>query len=284
MEKNNKKQMLKRVAFQGEKGAFSERAAFGFFGKNVITFPQRTFKAVFELVESRGCDYGVIPIENSLTGSVHQNYDLLLKFDLTIAGEIKVRIKHHLLALKGAKFEAVKQVHSHPQALEQCADFLEAWKGIEIIPMYDTAGSARFISEQGRKDAAAIASRQAAEDYGLQILRSGIESNHLNYTRFLIMSRNQTIPKRGGKTSIVFSTKDIPGALFKSLSVFALRDINLLKIESRPLHNSPWNYIFYLDFEGSMEEQACRNAINHLMEITTFLKVLGSYPKGREID
>ncbi|NIR50750.1 prephenate dehydratase [candidate division KSB1 bacterium] len=271
---------MNRTAFQGEKGAYSEKAALEFFDKGIELNPCQSFKEVFELVEQGTCSAGVVPIENSLTGSVHQNYDLLLKYNLTIAGEIYVRIVHCLMALKNIKLEGIKRIYSHPQALEQCQEFLEEAKDIETVPTYDTAGSAKILIEQNIKDGAAIASEQAAKDYGLQILKSGIESNHENYTRFLVLKKENPMPQKGGKTSIVFSFKDIPGALFKSLSVFALRDINLLKIESRPLHGSPWKYFFYLDFEGSLEETASRNAINHLKEITTFLKVLGSYPKA----
>jgi prephenate dehydratase len=274
----------RRIVFQGERGAFSERAARKFFGMEIEPVPQPAFADVFQRVSCGDCDAGVIPIENSLAGSVHQNYDLLLKFDLSIVGEVILRIVHNLMALPGVSMAEIRRVYSHPQALEQCRDFLEQWQGVEIVPTYDTAGSAKLICEQNLRDAAAIASLQAAEDYGLEILKKGVESNHQNFTRFLILSREGIVPEKGGKTSIVFSTKDIPGVLFKALSVFALRDINLLKIESRPLHGSPWQYLFYLDFEGSMQEEACRNAIGHLREITTFLKVLGSYAAGRQED
>jgi len=276
--------MPKRVAFQGEKGAYSERAAVEFFGREISVVPRRTFKEVFEAVASQQCDFGIIPIENSLAGSVHQNYDLLLKYDLAILGEVVLRIMHHLMALPGVRLEGIRRVYSHPQALDQCAEFLATLSGIEVVPAYDTAGSAKLVAENQWRDAAAIASAQAAEDYGLVIVKRGIESDKMNFTRFLILGRESQPPERGGKTSVVFSVKNVPGVLFKCLSVFALRDINLLKIESRPLRGAPWEYIFYLDFDGSLNEEPCRNAINHLREITTFLKVLGSYPKGREVD
>ncbi|RMD88302.1 MAG: prephenate dehydratase [Calditrichaeota bacterium] len=276
--------MMQKVAFQGEKGAFSEKAALEYFGTNIELQSCRTFKEVFECVETGQCSAGIIPIENSLTGSVHQNYDLLLQHELLITGEIYLKIVHCLMALPGVSMNKIEKVYSHPQALEQCQEFLSSWSGIEIVPTYDTAGSAKILVEQNLTDGAAIASEQAARDYGLCILKKGIESNHENYTRFLVLGKENQIPEKDGKTSIVFSFKDIPGALFKSLSVFALRDINLLKIESRPLHGSPWKYFFYLDFEGSMREEASRNAVNHLKEITTFLKILGSYPRGREVE
>jgi prephenate dehydratase len=275
---------MKIVSFQGEKGAYSEYAAAQFWNEEIQPVPQKTFKRVFEAVTEGHSDFGIIPIENSLTGSIHQNIDLLLDFQLSIVGEIILRIHHHLLALHHVQFSQIKRIYSHPQALQQCSEFLESHQQIEAVPMYDTAGSAAFIQEQQISNGAAIASLRAGQDYGLHVLKKGIENNQQNYTRFLVIATAPVIPKKSGKTSIVFSTKDIPGALFKAISVFALRDINLLKIESRPLQSGPWKYWFYLDFEGSMEEEACRNAIAHLKEISSFLKVLGSYTAGKVIN
>jgi prephenate dehydratase len=272
---------MKRIAFQGEKGAFSEDAAYKYWKNNITPVPKKAFKDVFESVHTKECDYGIIPIENSLTGSIHQNIDLLLEYDLFVTGEIILRIQHNLLALKGVQFSDINKILSHPQAIEQCSSFLNNLKNVDIISMYDTAGSARFIVEKQKNDSAAIASVRACKDYNLHILKKSIENNDQNYTRFLIISLKSIDPESKSKTSIVFSTKDIPGALFKSLSVFALRDINLLKIESRPLRKGPWRYWFYLDFEGSIKEDSIDNAINHLQEITSFLKVLGSYPIGK---
>ncbi len=170
------------------------------------------------------------------------------------------------------------------QALEQCSKFLENWPNVNIIPTYDTAGSAKILTEKTIMNAATIASEQAADDYGLDLVKKEIESNHQNFSRFIALQKKNDSSIPGTKTSIVFSSKDIPGALFKSLSIFALRDINLLKIESLPLHGNPWKYFFYLDFEGNMNEEASRNAINHMKQITTFLRVLGSYPKGRIVN
>ncbi len=272
---------MKKVAFQGEKGAFSEDAAYHYFKNQIECVPKDTFKNVFQAVVSSECTYGIIPIENTTTGSIHHNVDFLLEFNLSVIGEIILRIQHNMLAFQKSRLKDIQKVYSHPQALEQCSNFLSSLKNTEIVPMYDTAGSARFIAEQQSTTGGAIASRRAGEVYNLHVLKKDIENNHQNYTRFLIISQKTNNPKKGGKTSIVFSTKNIPGALFKSLSVFALRDINLLKIESRPLRKGPWEYWFYLDFEGSMEEEVCCNAINHLKEITDFLKILGSYPKGK---
>ena len=184
----------------------------------------------------------MLPIENSFTGSIHQNIDYLLEYHLSVIGEIILRIHHNLLAVKGTSLKKIQKVFSHPQAIGQCSKFLDSLKDVEIVPMYDTAGSAKYIMEQNDIHSASIASRRACKDYGLQTLKSKIENNTQNFTRFLVIAQKQQLPKQGGKTSIVFSTKDIPGALFKSLSVFALRDINLLKIESRPLRKGPWKY------------------------------------------
>ncbi len=271
------------IAFQGEKGAFSEAAAYGYWGNEINLEPCRTFKSVFETVKCGSADFGIIPIENSLTGSIHQNVDLLLDYELCIIGEIILRVQHNLMAANNIKLKDIKTIYSHPQALMQCSDFLEELADTECIPTYDTAGSAKKIAEDCSSDCAAIASIQASKDYGLHVLKKDIENNKQNYTRFLIIKPEMEIPGKDPKTSVVFSTKEMPGALFKSLSVFALRDINLLKIESRPLRKGPWKYWFYLDFEGSMEDEACKRAIGHLEEITAFIKILGSYSKGKVI-
>ena len=273
-----------RVAFQGELGAYSELAARAFFGRQIEVCPAPTFEAIFEAAQNEDCTHGILPIENSLAGSVHENYDLLLEHDLSIVGEIKLRIAHHLIANASARLVDIKKIYSHPQALSQCREFLRGLQGVETVAVYDTAGAAKLVRDEGALDAAAIASAQAAVDYQLKVLRSGIESNHLNFTRFLIVSKKAADPGKNAKTSIVFSTKNIPGALFKSLSVFALREIDLLKIESRPIHGRPWEYLFYLDFDGSMEDEKCQKAIGHLEEIALFLRILGSYPKGREVN
>ena len=269
-----------KVAFQGETGAYSEQAARAFFNTNIEVSPQPTFKKMFEALHNDEVDYVVAPIENSLAGSVHENYDLLLEYKLPIIGEIVLHISHHLMVYPGVKKDDIRRVISHPQALGQCRHYLDNWENLIIEPGYDTAGCAKMVREKKLLDTAAIASKQAAGDYNLDIIASAIQSNQKNYTRFLILAKEQGQSLPGGKTSIVFATKDIPGALFKSLAVFALREINLFKIESRPLHGSPFNYHFYLDFEGNATEEAQANALNHLQEITAFLQVLGSYQTG----
>lgn len=272
------------IAFQGEIGAYSEQAARAYFNHEIELSPQPSFRALFNTLASGAADFAVVPIENSLAGSVHENYDYLLEHKLPICGEIIMHISHNLMVLPGVKKENIRRVISHPQALGQCRHFLEEWDELRIEPSYDTAGSAKMLRDKTLRDTAAIASKQAAGDYGLEIIASNIESNQQNYTRFLILSHTAQTPEYGGKTSIVFATKDIPGALFKSLAVFALRDINLLKIESRPLHGKPFSYYFYLDFEGSIKEESQANAINHLKEITAFLQILGSFDTGKTME
>jgi len=276
----NKNHTHAMVAFQGAHYAFSEIAAKRYFGEDIRILPCRAFEDVFNAVEAQEARFGMIPIENSLTGSIHRNYDLLLEHDLTIVGEVFLRIEQQLIANPGVRLEDIRVIYSHPQALEQCRLFLTSLKDVDAVASYDTAGSVQMIHEKKMLQAAAIASRLAAQDYQMQILKEEIEDIPENFTRFLIVSKNAVPLGEPNKTSVVFSMKNIPGALFKSLSVFALRDIDLLKIESRPLRGKPWAYIFYLDFVGDMRQEHCRNAIRHLEEITTFLKVLGSYESG----
>ena len=269
------------AAFQGERGAYSEAATVTYFGEGVQPLPCASFEAVFDAVSSSDADRGVIPVENSLAGSIHRNYDLLLRYDLTIVGEVQLRIAHHLIALPGVSLADVRRVYSHPQALAQCEQSLDKLlPHVERVPTYDTAGSVNMLREEGIRDGAAIASRRAADFYEMSVLRDDLEDDPENYTRFLILSRDAVIPDGAAKTSIVFAMDNVPGALFKSLAVFALRDIDLTKIESRPLQGKRWQYFFYIDFAGSVHETHCRNALNHLQEITSFFRILGSYPRG----
>lgn len=224
--------------------------------------------------------YGVIPIENTLHGSVHENYDNLLQYDLPIRGETSIRISHHLIVLPGVRFRDVRRAFSHPVALNQCRRFFEQYKSIQPISFYDTAGSVKMLKEQRPEGAAAIASEAAAEIYGGSILRRNIEDDRQNFTRFFLLTKQPTAPRTATgewKTSLVFSTPNVPGALFKAMACFALRDLNLTKIESRPLRNKPWEYLFYLDVLGSRNDTPVKNAVAHLTETTNFLKILGSY-------
>ena len=266
-----------KIAFQGEPGAYSEQAVFDYFGA-VETLPCESFDLVFDSVVSGACDAGLIAIENSLAGSIHQNYDLLLRHDLHIIGEYPLRVQHCLIALPGVTKAEIKKVISHPQALGQCVAYLRGL-GVKTEAVYDTAGSVKMLKESGARDTAAIASRRAAEIYHMQILEEGIEDNPENYTRFLAISKTAIKPEGEAKTSIVFTLKNQPGALFKALSVFALRDIDLTKIESRPLQGKPWEYLFYIDFVGAAHEETARKALDHLGEYALMLRVLGSYPR-----
>ncbi|MEX2115705.1 MAG: prephenate dehydratase [Bacteroidota bacterium] len=269
------------VAYQGEPGAFSEQAVRRFFGRKAKLVPMEHFDDVFRFTAGGGSKRGLVPIENSVFGSVHQNYDLLLDHKLSIVGEVTLRIHHHLMALPGVRLNHVKFVFSHPQALGQCEDFLRTLRGTRQIPHNDTAGAAKMIREDGRTNAAAVASVQAARTYRLNILRRNVENNHHNYTRFLVLARSGKPPARKAKTSLVFATKNVPGALFQSLAVFALREVNLLKIESRPFVGKPWQYLFYLDVLGSPRDERVRTALKHLEEVSTFVRILGAYPVGR---
>jgi prephenate dehydratase len=266
-----------KVAFQGEAGAYSEQALIGHFG-SVETLPCESFEAVFDAVNAGQCQAAMIPIENTLAGSIHQNYDLLLRNDLQIVGEFSLRVRHCLIALPGVGRQDLRKAISHPQALGQCAGYLRR-HGIQAEQAYDTAGSVKLLKETGATDTAAIASRRAAELYGMQILEEGIEDNPENYTRFLAIQRTPETFQGEAKTTIVFTLKNAPGALFKAMSVFALRDIDLTKIESRPLQGSPWEYLFYIDFMGAAQEETARRALGHLGEYAVMLRVLGSYPR-----
>ncbi|MBN1398129.1 MAG: prephenate dehydratase [Bacteroidetes bacterium] len=265
------------IAYQGEKGSFSEQAARQFFGAHAKLKPLPVFSDVFADAEKRKGGRCIVPIENSLFGSIHQTYDLLMKHKLYIVGEIKLRIELHLMALPGARLGGIRTIYSQLQALGQCENFLGTLKNVKIEAVHDTAAAARMIRERRQHDAAAIASSQAAKAYALKILKQNVESNHRNYTRFIALSHKPVQPKGIQKTSIVFAAKNIPGSLFKSLAVFALRDINLLKIESRPLVGKPWEYLFYLDVEGTPNSDPLKQALNHLKEMCTFVRVLGSY-------
>jgi prephenate dehydratase len=276
------------IAFQGARGAFSQEAARKLIGPDVEVLPCERFEDVFRSVKEGRAGGAVVPIENTLAGSVHENYDHLQSFELPIVAETSVRIVHNLIARRGVTFGKIRRVFSHPVALNQCLDFFAANPQIERIPFYDTAGSVKMIVEEGLEDAAAIASSVAAEIYDARILRRSIESDRQNFTRFFLL-RTPAYARRHPisgedyphwKTSLVFSTHNVPGALFRALSAFALRDLSLTKIESRPLRGKPFEYLFYLDFLGRADSPNARNALNHLGEIADFLRVLGCYPKG----
>ncbi|MCB0197719.1 MAG: prephenate dehydratase [Anaerolineae bacterium] len=270
-----------RVAVLGGPGTYSDAAAIAFFGDSIEAIGKSDFDAIFKAVTNGHADRGIVPIENSLAGSIHRNYDLLLRHDLSIIGESQIHIAHQLLALPGVELADIKRVYSHAQPLSQCEHTLRrVLPNVEQLTTRDTVSSVKLLIENNATDSAALASERAAKIYGLNILKADMQDSSENYTRFVVISPEPVVPQADAKTSIVFSMDNVPGSLFKSLAVFALRDIDLTKIESRPLQDKRWQYFFYIDFIGSLQEERCQNALNHLQEITSFFKVLGSYPRG----
>lgn len=273
------------IGIQGELGAFSQEAARQLLGPKTQVAPFPTFEAVFMALRSGRIGSAVIPIENTLAGSVHENYDHLLHFDVRIAAETNVRIVHNLIAAPGVQFRDLRKVYSHPVALNQCLKFFARYPKLERIPFYDTAGSVKMVMEQKAPDSAAIASNVAAAIYGGAILKRSIEDDRRNFTRFFLLFPSKKLPPppraKEWKTSLVFTTRNVPGALFRAVSAFALRDLNLTKIESRPLRGKPWEYLFYLDLLGRESDPPVQSALGHLAEIADFLRVLGTYPPAR---
>jgi prephenate dehydratase len=272
--------VMARVAFQGERGAFGEMATLQYFPKAILT-PKKSFQDVFDAARDGDVDYVVVPVENSIEGSVNEIYDLLLQTRMVVIGEVYQRVRHCLIANRGAK--KIRYVHSHPQALAQCRSYLQR-KKLEPVPAYDTAGAVKMIKENGMLDSAAIASKRAAELYDMEILDEGIEDRKNNYTRFLVLSAKKKADDAKGedyyKTSMIFSVKHVPGALFGIVGEFAIRRINLTKIESRPTKETPWEYNFYVDFEGHARDKTVREALRSIKPKTSYIKILGSYKKA----
>ena len=282
-----------KVAIQGELGSFSHEAAERMLRQCTVV-PCARSAEVFERVERGSVEAAVIPIENTLAGTVAEHADLLVARGVFIQGEYLLRIVHNVIAAPGTPLGSLRRVLSHPVALDQCRDFFRHHSQIEPVPFYDTAGSVKHVIANGLKDAAGIAGKQAAREYTGKILKAGIEDDKQNFTRFFMIRKHvgargrsrrgwdyqRLIPKGANKTSIAFHVKNTPGVLFKSLSVFALRDISLSKIESRPMRGRPWEYVFYVDFLRGDDEPA-RNALRHLGEVAEFVKVLGIYPAAR---
>ncbi len=266
------------VAFQGERGAFSEDAVLSFFS-DVDLLPCRSLADVFSAVNEGRVDSGVVPVENSQAGSINETYDLLLRCDLNIYGEIDLKVNHCLMALVGESLASIRTVYSHPQALAQCEQFLSKMN-VEIVPTYDTAGSAKLIGEKGLANSAAVASKRVAQVYGMQVLAEDIQTIPNNYTKFFVISKEKARYAEKNKTSLVFATENVPGALYDCLGAFATRGLNLTKLESRPSKGKPWEYVFYVDFEGHIEDSICGETLANLQRITRFLKILGSYPRS----
>jgi prephenate dehydratase len=266
------------LAFQGEPGAYSEAAARLYGGADAETLPCKSFDDVFEAVVKGHATHGVVPLENSIGGTIHRNYDLLVDHDLPIIGEIELDVVHCLQALPGTRLEDVRVVYSHPQALAQCEKYLKHL-GVTVEAVYDTAGGAKLVAEQRLGNAAALASRRAAEVFGLEVLQEAVQDFEYNITRFAIIGGQP--PEDANKTTIVFSLPSTPGALYKALSVFALRDINLTKLESRPMRGRPWEYLFYVEVDARKDDLNCARALTHLAEFAKSMRVLGTY-KGAE--
>jgi chorismate mutase/prephenate dehydratase len=268
-----------KVAFQGERGAFSEDAATKLFGGDIDFLPCVRLKEVFELVSNDEVEFGVVPMENSQAGSINETYDLLLGYPLNIFAEVILKVSHCLMALPGEKLAGITTIYSHPQALAQCAEFLSKLN-VESMSSYDTAGSAKMIKEEKLRNCAAIASKRAADIYGLEILAPEIETNVNNYTRFVAISKQKAKPAQKNKTSLVFAIEHKPGSLYRILGILATRNINLTKLESRPSRTKPWEYVFYADFEGHLNGEIYQEAVRELQGETTFIKILGSYPQA----
>lgn len=280
------------VAFQGELGAYSQSAVYRFFGsRSVRVVPLPTLQEVFSSVISSkpsAPDLGMVPLENSTAGSVGESFDFLASSRVRIVGETSIPIRHCLIVSPGAQFSGIRKVMSHPQALSQCRRFLaKEGKGWQQVPAYDTAGSVKMIAESRLTDTAAIASELAGKIYGMRVTRKGIEDDHTNATRFVLVEpvrqgRSAFVNKPAGrhKTAVIFFTAHEPGSLVKALTCFSEHGINLMRIESRPIRGKPWEYSFYVDVDGSVEQKACRDAIRDLRARTLSVKVLGSYPRS----
>ena len=262
-----------RLAYQGEPGAYSEAAALQ-YAPHTETLPCKTFDEVFEAVDQKRATHGIVPMENSIGGTIHRNYDLLVDHEIPITGEVQIDVVHCLQALPGTTLDDITIVYSHPQALAQCERYLKDL-GVTVEAVYDTAGGAKLVAEQKQKGAAALASRRAAEVFGLDVLQEAVQDYEFNITRFFVIGG--ALPTDANKTTIVFALPSTPGSLFKALSVFALRDINLSKLESRPIRGRPWEYLFYVDIDARRDDLNCARALTQLGEFAKWTRVLGTY-------
>ena len=266
------------VSFQGERGAYSEAAARSFFNEQIETIPQTTFAEVLESASSDKTQYAVLPVENSLEGSVGESYDLLYSTSLNATGEIYHKIEHCLIGT--GNIDEIDTVYSHPQALGQCRKFIEEHH-MKTIPAYDTAGSVKMVKEINKKNCACIASKDAAEIYEMPIILDNIANNLNNYTRFLILSKENNSETGNDKTSIIFSIKHEPGSLYRIIENFNKNNVNLTKIESRPTKSNTWEYNFYVDFEGHQNNSKILEMLEKIKQETLFMKILGSYPSAK---
>jgi prephenate dehydratase len=272
-----------KIAFQGIRGAYSEMALHAHFGKTADTVSCDTFDEVFNAVNSGAATYGFIPVENTIAGTVVENYDLLFANDVFVVAEAYMCIRHTLLGKKGARLEDIAEALSHPHALKQCKDYLKS-RNIRPVPTYDTAGAAQAVAAGDRTDCAAIASELCAEIYGMEILDRDIQSNSSNTTRFFVIAKKENVPpgQTTNKTTVAFKTRHYPGALVDCLKIFQKYELNLTKLESRPIPENPWEYVFYAAFEAGIDAAEVKSAIGELTLHAVFVKLLGSYPKAKK--
>ncbi|MCF6248174.1 MAG: 3-deoxy-7-phosphoheptulonate synthase [Desulfobacula sp.] len=267
----------KTAAFIGEYGAYSHKASIGYFGDEIEPVPMKTFKDIFNAVQTGDCQYGVVPLENSLSGSIHENFDLLQEYDLKIIGEITIRVKHTLIAHGNASKEDIKTILAPPPAFSQCKNYLDQYPDIELVPVKATSSAVKQVKESGDTSAAAIGSAMAAGIFKMNILEESIEDNPRNYTRFAIIANQEKSMEKVNKTSIIFSTGNKPGALFEVMKIFSEHEINLVKLESRPMLGKPWEYMFYVDIEADIEHPKLSYVMDKLKEKSENLRVLGRY-------
>jgi prephenate dehydratase len=269
-----------KVLYAGETGSFSQKACLQFFGPDIEHTHCASFREVFKAVDEGAATLGIVPVENSQTGSIHENYDLLLEYDLRIVGEITLRIRHNLLGNERSSVSDIQRVYSHPQVFQQCRDYLSEHPTLDLVACKDTASAVQRIKESGETAEAAIASKEAAQLFHMKILEEGIETNPRNFTRFVVISRDDFLEGPRNKSSIIFSVSDQPGSLCELLKMFAENHINLVKLESRPIDTRPWEYLFYADVEIDIFDERFSAILEELRGKTEFLKLLGSYPKG----
>jgi 3-deoxy-7-phosphoheptulonate synthase len=267
----------KTAAFIGEYGAYSHKASLGYFGDEITPVPMKSFKDIFDSVHTGRCQYGVVPLENSLSGSIHENYDLLQEYDLKIIGEITIRVKHALIGHTGVAKSEIKKVLGPPPALSQCKNYLDQYPDIKLVPVTATSSAVRQVKDSEDRTLAAIGSTMAAKIFKMNIIEESIEDNPRNYTRFAIIAKSYKGTKKVNKTSIIFSTGNKPGSLFAVMKIFSEHQINLVKLESRPMLGKPWEYMFYADLEADIQHESMTEVMNALQEKSENLRVLGRY-------
>jgi len=271
-----------RILYNGVPGSFSHKASLQFFGTDAPIQTCSSFREVFKIVDSEDSSLGIVPVENSLTGSIHENYDLLLEYDLKIVGEVTLRIKHNLMGIPETTIDGIERIYSHPQVFQQCREFLEKHPGWDLIACQDTASAVGRVKEINDPRDAALASMEAAEIFQMTVLKEGIETNPRNFTRFVVVSRDEFLSGPRNKSSLIYSVSDTPGALYETLKIFADSKVNIVKLESRPIHSKPWEYLFYVDLEVDLSDEEHQSMLEEVKKKAEFFKFLGSYRKGAD--